>query len=414
MADGTENARQIQSEKDLFEASDEEILNMDMTAVEFPTAGTVEEEDAVEDAIEQSAEASQEDFGDDEDDAEDSASSGEESEADPESSEQEEDDDVEESPSGAEGDDEGDSSETASDDEAEDSTDTQEENEGAQQLNYAAEFQKILKPFKANGREIQVQSAEEAITLMQMGANYNKKMAAIKPHLKTLKILDKHGINNESELSYLIDLKNKNPQAISKLIKDSGIDPLDMNTTDGDSYKPTDHGVSDQEVALDEVLDSIQDSPVYSRLIDTVGKQWDAASKHAIGNQPALLTYLNAQMENGVYDVIMDEVNRKRALGQLSGLSDLDAYKQVGDSIQARNGFDHLIQNSSSENKGQQTPPTKKRVPPKQVTEDPKLKAKRKAAGPAKQTSKKSTPSDFNPLTLSDEEFEKRFSSTLM
>ena len=85
---------------------------------------------------------------------------------------------------------------------------------------YKAEYQRLLAPFKANGKDIQVTSVDEALTLMQMGANYNKKMAALKPNLKVLKLLDTHGLLDENELNFLIDLKEKNPKAIMKLVKD--------------------------------------------------------------------------------------------------------------------------------------------------------------------------------------------------
>ena len=94
---------------------------------------------------------------------------------------------------------------------------------------YKAEYQRLLAPFKANGKDIQVTSVDEALTLMQMGANYNKKMAALKPNLKVLKLLDTHGLLDENELNFLIDLKEKNPKAIMKLVKDSGIDPMEMD-----------------------------------------------------------------------------------------------------------------------------------------------------------------------------------------
>ena len=58
------------------------------------------------------------------------------------------------------------------------------------ELDYKAEYEKLLKPFKANGRDIQVGSVDDAIALMQMGANYNKKMAALKPNMKLLKMLE--------------------------------------------------------------------------------------------------------------------------------------------------------------------------------------------------------------------------------
>ena len=45
-------------------------------------------------------------------------------------------------------------------------------------------------------------------------------------------MLENAGITDENQLAYLIDLSNKNPQAIQKLVKDSGIDPLDMTYRD--------------------------------------------------------------------------------------------------------------------------------------------------------------------------------------
>ena len=41
---------------------------------------------------------------------------------------------------------------------------------------------KLFAPFKANGRELKIESVEEAVALMQMGANYSKKMAGLINH----------------------------------------------------------------------------------------------------------------------------------------------------------------------------------------------------------------------------------------
>ena len=87
---------------------------------------------------------------------------------------------------------------------------------------------------------------------MQMGANYNKKMAALKPNLKLLKLLENNGLLSEEKLSFLIDLDKKNPDAITKLVKDSGLDPLEMDVSKSD-YKPNTYTVHDREVELDSV-----------------------------------------------------------------------------------------------------------------------------------------------------------------
>jgi len=116
---------------------------------------------------------------------------------------------------------------------------------------------------------------------------------------------------------------------------------------------------------------------------------------------------INDHVQRGIYDQIVQEVERERIFGRLSGLSDIEAYRQVGDAIQARGGFDHLAANAGSQ--GQQTPSRPVVVPPKpkSVDED-KLREKRKAASASKPASASAGPvSDFNPLALSDEDFSK-------
>lgn len=270
------------------------------------------------------------------------------------------------------------------------------------EVDYEEEYRKVFAPFKANGKDVQVTSAEEAIQLMQMGANYNKKMAALKPNLKVLKLLETHGLLDESELNFLIDLKEKNPQAIMKLVKDSGIDPLEMDVDKAEGYKPNVRGVNEKEMALDEVIEELKDSPGYDRTITVVGNQWDQASKQVIAANPQVLKVINGHVETGVFDIIVKELDRQRMLGGLTGLSDIEAYRQVGDAIQAKGGFDHLGRQSTK------TPNPASNVTPKPRKEDdPKLRDKKLAASSPKGKPAPSKQTDFNPLSLSDEEFSK-------
>ena len=267
-------------------------------------------------------------------------------------------------------------------------------------IDYKAEYSKIFAPFKANGKEIAVTNAEDAISLMQMGANYNKKMAALKPNLKLMKLLENSGLLNEEKISYLIDLEKKNPDAISKLVKDSGLDPMDLDAEKASGYKPNTYTVDDREMELDAVLDDIQATPSYSRTLDIVSTKWDGASKQVIAGSPQLLRVINDHVQSGIYDTIVKEVERERMFGRLSGLSDIEAYRQVGDAIQTRGGFAPV-------NKGQQTPAPAVVVTPKPKVEDDKLKEKRRAASSTKPAGGSQVTQDFNPLNLSDDAFSK-------
>ena len=270
-------------------------------------------------------------------------------------------------------------------------------------LDYEAEYKKLLAPFKANGREIKVDNVDDAVALMQMGANYSKKMAALKPNLKLMKMLENNGFLSEEKIGFLIDLGKKDPAAISKLVKESGVDPMDLDADKASTYKRTAYAVDDREIELDTVLDELQGSPAYTRTLDVVSNKWDVASKQAVSQAPQLLKVLHDHVASGMYDLISTEIERERLFGRLKGVSDLEAYRLTGDAINARGGFNHLVQKPVAT----KTPAPEIVQPKAKVVEDDKLKDKRRAASSTKTAAPTTIPKDFNPLDLSDDDFNK-------
>lgn len=290
------------------------------------------------------------------------------------------------------------------DEDGDQETDEETDTDTEADVDYKAEYERLLAPFRANGKEMQVKSVDEAVQLMQMGAGFNKKMAGLKPAFKTLKLLEKNNLLDETKLSYLIDLDRKDPEAIRKLVKDSGIDPMEMDVDADSDYKPNTYTVDDRELELDEVLESIADSPTYPETIKVVSNKWDTASKQIIANNPQLLTVLNDHMASGIYKTVSDAVERERSFGRLKGLSDIEAYKQMGDQLDADGKL-------KAEKPARATAP--KTVAPKRKANDPKLKSKKRAASSTKAKPTAKEP-DFNPLSMSDAEFEKQFNESLL
>lgn len=274
------------------------------------------------------------------------------------------------------------------------------------QLDYKAEYEKVFAPFTANGKQMQVQTAEEAVTLMQMGANYNKKMAALKPNLKLLKLLENNGLLSEEKLSFLIDLDKKNPDAISKLVKDSGLDPLEMDVSKSE-YKPKTYTVDDRELELDAVLEKIQDTPTFQKTLDVVSNKWDGPSKQIVAATPQLIEVINSHMQSGVYDLISTEVERERMLGRLNGMSDIDAYRHVGEAMHNRGAFNTPAKSAAK-------PAERQPITPKPKADDAALRAKKLAASTPKAAAPVKNDPDFNPLALSDEDFAKIGNPRLM
>lgn len=272
-----------------------------------------------------------------------------------------------------------------------------------------ASFQtKILAPFKANGREIQVKDADEAVRLMQMGANYNLKMASLKPTLGMMRQLDEAGLLNPEAVANVIDLlKHKNPAAIAQLAKSAGVDPLDVSEEDVKGYAPKPEPVNETRVALEETLDEIQHLPSYQRVIKAT-RELDATSKGLISEHPHVLKFFEQHMTQGIYDVIDAEVNRRKALGSLPASTPyLHAYKQVGDELDQQGAFASLVQAKATEPAVKAPAVVVKSVTAEPVVKDPAVSQRRKAAATTASvpTSKSADPM-FNPLAMSDEEYE--------
>lgn len=272
-------------------------------------------------------------------------------------------------------------------------------------VDYKAAYERLTAPFTANGKTMQVKNVDDAIQLMQMGANYNKKMQGLKPSLKLVKMLDSAGLTNEADLGFLIDLHKRDPGAINKLIVDSKMDPLDLSADKAGEYKPGNHSVDDREMELDAVIEDLKSSEHYNRTLQVVATEWDQASKKFVAEQPDLLRVINGHMANGIYDVIAAEMESERTFGRLKGLSDLQAYQKVGDAIEARGGFNHLFKGSAQEQGKPAAPAVIAPPKPKQVDDD-KLKDKRRQASGTKGAAPagNSVPADFNPLAMSDED----------
>lgn len=259
---------------------------------------------------------------------------------------------------------------------------------------------KLFEPFTANGRKMSIRNADEGVRLMQLGAGYNAKMEALKPDLAIIATLRREGLLDTDKLSFLIDLHKKNPEAIGKLVKDSGVDVLDLDEAKVAGYKPGNYATSTKEVEMDQILDGLKDSPTYGVLMDNVANKWDRESKQEVGNNPAILQRINQHMQAGFYDKIVDEVNRQKALGEIPGGTPfLAAYAKVGDELNAAGAFGQ-----------QEAPPARKLVTPgkakgqnREVDEQ-----RRRAAAPTKTAG---NPAPKKPVVdvwnMSDADFEK-------
>jgi len=287
------------------------------------------------------------------------------------------------------------------------SSDTKEDTPETSEFDYERAYKKVSEPFKANGIDMQVKNPEDIIRLMQMGANYQKKMAQLKPHLKIVKMLEKNELLNEAKLYNLIDISKKDPKAIAKLVQESSIDPLDIDKDGSNDYQPTDYSVSDKEYNLDTVLDEIKDTPTFNKTIRVLTKDWDQGSKSTISDYPEIISVINTHMGNGVFDKINSVLQRDKALGKLTGIHDVDAYKQIMDQMFEQG----ILINDAPVDSDKDKTSSKSVSNPADNEDNADRNKKRKAVAPVKQTTSTKGSADTDFLGLSDEEFMKKYAT---
>lgn len=284
-------------------------------------------------------------------------------------------------------------------------------------VNFEAKYKEAMAPLKANGKTIEIQSMDELRQLASMGANFTRKMQDIAPHRKILAMLENNGLLDEAKLSFFIDLDKKNPEALKKLIKDSGVDPLDIDVSVEPAYQAGNHKVSDNEIAFRTVLEDLQSTPTGQETISLINSSWDQASKEELWKAPEVMATIQQQRENGIYDAISAEINRQAMLGKIpAGTPFIQAYLNVGNEMNARGAFTNVntpnkgVQNAPMQTTVPVTAPVATRVvaPKPQVTNS----AAANAAASTRQSQKRVLPV-VNLQSMSDDDFLKNWQNRL-
>lgn len=200
-------------------------------------------------------------------------------------------------------------------------------------------YNKLTGVIKADGREIRVRSADDAVRLIQMGYNYSRRMEELKPVKAMAQMLENHGLRDPEKLNFAIELMQGKREAIQKLLADHKIDALDLDPSKSVGYKPNNYQAHPKDVAFKEAIDATLVAEGGRELITDINASWDNESKAALREQPLIFQNLLAQMQSGVYGQIKKELEYQQSLGYLVGVPFLQAYHQVGTAMQQAGVF---------------------------------------------------------------------------
>jgi hypothetical protein len=193
-------------------------------------------------------------------------------------------------------------------------------------------YTKVTSDFKANGELVKgIEDPEAIITALQKSANYEKKMSEIAPYRRRLDVVKDW---NDEDLALLADIKNGDRNAITKLLKNNEIDPLDIDFDSTEEYTPKTVVPSEVEYAFTNAVEEISKSEHY----DTINKVWEdwEDSRENFVEDPSMFKALEKEIQMGNYDIIAPIMRQEVALGKTTGETKLETYLRIKNDLMSK------------------------------------------------------------------------------
>ena len=191
----------------------------------------------------------------------------------------------------------------------------------------ADEEPKIAKyKVKANGTELELTN-DELLQLAPKALNYTQKMQEIAPWRKSISALKDNGMTHD-DVNLMIDIMKGDKDAIAEIVKRHKIDTLELDVEES-KYRPRDYGKDENELALEDVVNSIKKDPEFKVTQYVVDDAWDVKSRGELAKNPSMIEGLHVDIKNGTFDKVNPIALKLKALDG-ARKTDLDYYLEAG------------------------------------------------------------------------------------
>lgn len=252
---------------------------------------------------------------------------------------------------------------------------------------------------KANGSDFEF-TVDELVQLAPKAMDYTRKMQEIKPWRTTISALKDNGITHDN-VNMMIDAFKGDKDAITELVKQAGLDTLDIDT-ENVNYSPKEYGRSEIELEIDEVVSTISKDPEYKITQHVVDAQWDDVSRSKLAENPQMISGLHADIKSGLYDSVSPLMTKLKALDG-GRKSDIEYYIEAGGQYLAEQ---KAKEEASRQNEEAEKEATNKLLKEREAVDNAKkleesrkakqkAAPKRKAAKPTQKSAGRSTVIDY-------------------
>lgn len=156
-------------------------------------------------------------------------------------------------------------------------------------------------------------TTDELVKLAPKALHFTKKLQELAPFRRSISAMQENNIS-EDDINQFIEMKKGNKTAIANFLNKANIDAYDViaiDDSDKQQYQPSKYGR--EQNALTQISDELAHHPRVAELhsyINTLDKE----SKNRLAQNPDVLQVLMSNIENGYFDIIAPEANKRAFL----------------------------------------------------------------------------------------------------
>lgn len=131
------------------------------------------------------------------------------------------------------------------------------------------------------GAEFEFSNKEKLETFDKVYAqamDYTKKTQELAKHRKRISAMDELGITDD-QFNTMLDVLKGDKDAITSVLKQTGVDAIDLDTEQELNYTPGNYGKSNVELDIKEAYETIDADPEGQITRNVIANQWDDASR---------------------------------------------------------------------------------------------------------------------------------------
>lgn len=198
----------------------------------------------------------------------------------------------------------------------------QEQSQAEEEIDYKAFYDEVTAPIRADGRDFTIKSSEDLRNLVSKGLDYTQKTQQIAPYRKTLAFLRDNNALDDTKLSYMVDLINKDEKAVKQLIREMTAEPkeegrrkLELYDLDPEQEDESQryhfqnkNTITDEQLNFRETFDEVNASEGGNAFLNKINQKFDSSSLDYLYQNPQAIKLLYQADRAGQFDQIMDKM----------------------------------------------------------------------------------------------------------